>query len=597
LLDVLRLQFSIARESICQSAMDKKDRIIGILCVVCAFILLFKFETNRHEITNVQDTPASPVKLITEGRDVEVARDITPLVGDEKVVLENDSIRVEFSKNYGAIGSVHLKKYRKLQDGDDSVVFNEGGCCPALGLLFGSPGGEKMTYISGFLLKSCDDRAVEFSKIDLTGLEIVRSYSLCEGDSKETDAHVISHRTSLINHSDSPIPLKSVNLSLGSIPATEGDVTGDYLNFGYYDGKSAEFIKLRDFLANKGFFGFGKRDSRDCISEKKSIVWGSIKNQFFAAILTPSARANGFFTRPVLLDDATNPQNEGISAEMVFKVGDIAPRSERELNSDFYVGPKDFARLDKMHDRQDLVMQFGFFGVISKFLLFIMLGIHSIVPNWGLAIILLTIVVKLCLWPLTTAQVRASKKMSAIQAPIKEIREKYKGNPSKIQSETVKLFKQYRVNPAAGCLPIFVQIPIFFGLYFMLRTSSELRFAHFLWIKDLSIADTIAHIGHFPVNILPVIMCVTMVLQMRMTPMPSADGLQKSLLKLMPIIFLFCCYGFPSGLVLYWTVQNILTIVQQCVVSRRRDMQLEQLLADGIPTKKSKRSRKENFTK
>jgi YidC/Oxa1 family membrane protein insertase len=577
--------------------MDKKNQIIGILCVICAFILLFKLEGDRHEIASV---PAAKMDPIVEKCDLEVIGSAVPMVEDEKIALENDLIKVEFSKNYGAISSVFLKKYKKTQNGDDSVVFNEGGCCPALGLIIDSPNGEKAAFASGFSLKSIGNRAIAFAKIAENGLEVVRSYSICEDDGKDTDAYVISHRTSLINRSDSAIALKNVNLSLGSIPATEGDITGDYLNFGYYDGKSAEFIKLRDFSASKGFFGLGKRDSRDCISERKNIVWGSIKNQFFAAILTPSARANGFFTHPVLLDDtALDHQDEGISAEMAFKVGNMAPQGEYRLDLDFYVGPKDFARLDRMPDRQDLVMQFGFFGIISKFLLFIMLGIHSIVPNWGLAIILLTIVVKLCLWPLTTAQVRASKKMSAIQTPLKEIREKYKNNPNKVRNETVKLFKQYRVNPAAGCLPIFVQIPIFFGLYFMLRTSSELRFAHFLWIRDLSVADTIAHVGRFPVNILPFVMYLTMALQMHMTPMPSADGSQKIMLKLMPIVFLICCYSFPSGLVLYWTMQNILTIVQQCVVSRRRDMQVEQLLAEGLPlAKKPGRGRKKkNFIK
>jgi YidC/Oxa1 family membrane protein insertase len=290
-------------------------------------------------------------------------------------------------------------------------------------------------------------------------------------------------------------------------------------------------------------------------------------------------------------------QNDGISAEMMFRVGDIAAQGEYSLALDFYVGPKDFARLDRMHHRQDLVMQFGFFGIVSKFLLFIMLGIHSVVFNWGLAIILLTVIVKLCLWPLTTAQVRASKKMTAIQGPLKELREKYKNNPGKVQAETMKLFKHYGVNPAAGCLPIFIQIPIFFGLYFMLRTSSELRFAHFLWIRDLSLADTIAHIGAFPINILPLVMCATMALQMHMTPMPSADGSQKMIFKLMPVIFLFCCYNFPSGLVLYWTVQNILTILQQCVVSRHRDMQIDRMLKVEPIEKSGKARRKKNFTR
>ncbi|MDR1255456.1 MAG: membrane protein insertase YidC [Puniceicoccales bacterium] len=577
--------------------MDKKSQIIGILCIICAFVLLFKFNAYEQEAMEHGGAPVANEQSATKPEKGRAGgnRNAAPIGGDKKVALENELVRVEFSTGYGAIDRIFLKKYKKMQGGDGLVVFNEGDDCPALGLLMGDGG----TCLSGFSLKSFESQSVTFSQINSTGLEVMRTYFLPEKDDRERDGYLINHRTTLVNHSDSPLPLKSIHLNLGSIPATEGDVTGDYLNFGYYDGKSAEFIKSRDFTASKGFFGLGKRDSRDCISEKKNIAWGSIKNQFFTAILTPSLRANGFCARPVLLSsDARDYQEEGISADMMFKVRNIAAQGEYVLDLDFYVGPKDLARLDRMENRQELVMQFGFFGIISKFLLFLMLGIHSFMPNWGLAIIFLTIMVKLCLWPLTTAQVRASKKMSAVQAPLKEIREKYKDNSHKIQTETVKLFKLHRINPAAGCLPIFIQIPIFFGLYFMLRTSSELRFAHFLWIKDLSIADTVAHIGGFPVNILPIIMCITMALQMRMTPMPSVDGSQKIVFKLMPIIFLFCCYTFPSGLVLYWTVQNILTIVQQCVVSRRRDMQVEQLLAASLPPKKNGRPKgKKNFNK
>ncbi|MDR3273747.1 MAG: membrane protein insertase YidC [Puniceicoccales bacterium] len=586
--------------------MDKKNQIIGILCIICAFVLLFKFDGNRHEMMAAQSEQVISVEPLTENGKVEVVEDAISMAEirengeDKKVFLENGLVKVEFSTNYGAIDRVFLKKYKKTQDGDDLVVFNDGGRCPALGLIMGSPKGDKAAYVSGFSVKSFDGQSIVFSKVDKTGLEIVRDYFLPEKDGKgEGDAYTLTHRTHLINPSNSEISLKNISLSLGSIPATEGDITGDYLNFGYYDGKSIEFIKPRDFTASKGFFGLGKRDSRDHISGKRPIIWGSIKNQFFTAILTSSMRASGFCARPVLLSDAAlNRQNEGIAAEMTFRVDNISARGEHALGLDFYVGPKDLARLDRMHDRQDLVMQFGFFGIISKFLLFMMLGIHSFVSNWGLAIILLTVMVKLCLWPLTTAQVRVSKKMSAVQAPLKEIREKYKNNPSKIQAETIKLFKLHRINPAAGCLPIFVQIPIFFGLYFMLRTSSELRFAHFLWIKDLSVADTVAHVGSFPINILPIIMCVTTALQMHMTPIPSADGSPKMILKLMPLILLFGCYGLPSGLVLYWTVQNILTIVQQYVVSKRGDMQVEQLMETETEAKKNKRGRgKKNFTK
>lgn len=584
--------------------MGKKDQIIGIICIVCAFILLFKVDSTKYtpHVVSENNTTVQNTTIVSdeETNEARIFKKFTHSSEDKKVVLENDMIKVEFLPDYGAIDHVILKKYKKVQEQDDLVIINDGENVPALAMYINEANKENIHFISDFKLQYADDTKVIFSKIDENNVKIVREYNISAFDDPRHDAYTISHCTKFINDTPSALHIKNINFCLGTIAATDGDLTGDYLNFGYFDGKSAEFIKSRDFSASRGFFGLGKREKREYISEKKNIIWGSIKNQFFTTILTPSTRAIGFFTAPILADDN---QDEGISAEMMFKIGNIEPSNEYSLDMDFYVGPKDFARLDRMSSNQDLVMQFGFFGIISKFLLLIMVGIHSIVSNWGLSIVLLTVIVKLCLWPLTTAQVRASKKMAAIQEPLRALKEKYKNNPSKVQTETMKLFKQYRVNPAAGCLPIFIQIPIFFGLYYMLRTSSDLRFAHFLWIKDLSVSDTIAHFGSFPINVLPLIMGATMALQMYMTPMPSADGSQKLMFKLMPVIFLFCCYSFPSGLVLYWTVQNILTIIQQYIVSKRRDMQIDQLLsAEGqlltdSKKKNKKVSAKRTFTK
>ena len=583
--------------------MDKKNQIIGIICIICAFILLFKVDAENfgvpqkegaEVVASVENKPKVVQNLVSSIPNIEA-----PASEDEKITLENELIRVIFSVNYGAIDHIILKKYRKSQDCDDSVIINSAANIPALGIVSGNP--ENRQFLSSFRLNRLDGTKVIFDKIGKNGVTIVREYDIAQVDDSEHDAYIIKHSTKFVNGTQSPLHINRVNFCLGSITSAAGDFAGEYLNFGYYDGDSATFIKARDFAASRGFFGLGKRDSRDYIAEKKSIVWGSIKNQFFTTILSPSSRAIGYFTVPIVgtSNDLRNP-DDGVSGEMMFKIGDLAPGGEYSLNMDFYAGPKDFKRLDRMPARQDLVMQFGFFGIISKLLLLIMMGIHSVVSNWGLSIILLTVIVKLCLWPLTTAQVRASKKMTAIQGPLRQLREKYKDNPTKIQTETMRLFKQYRVNPAAGCLPIFIQIPIFFGLYYMLRSSSDLRFAHFLWIRDLSVADTVGYICGFPINILPIIMGLTMMLQMHMTPMPSADGSQKMIVKLMPLIFLFCCYSFPSGLVLYWTVQNVLTILQQYVVSKRRDMQVEQLLvAEGISPKKAKGRKRanKNFTK
>ena len=145
-----------------------------------------------------------------------------------------------------------------------------------------------------------------------------------------------------------------------------------------------------------------------------------------------------------------------------------------------------------------------------------------------------------------------------------------------MQQETLKLFKEHQVNPVAGCLPMLIQMPIFLGLFYMLRTASELRFESFLWVSDLSLPDTQFVVGGFPINILPMIMGVTMFLQMSMMPVsPTADPMQQKIFKFLPFIFLIFLYNFSSGLVLYWTVQNILTVVQQKIINSRPDEPLQ----------------------
>jgi YidC/Oxa1 family membrane protein insertase len=225
-------------------------------------------------------------------------------------------------------------------------------------------------------------------------------------------------------------------------------------------------------------------------------------------------------------------------------------------------------------------MQFGFLSFISKLLLAFMYAIHALVPNWGLSIVIMTICIKLIFWPLTAKASRSQKRMASIQGPMAELKEKHKDNPQKMQQETLKLFREHQVNPVAGCLPLFIQMPIFLGLFYMLRTASELRYESFLWISDLSQPDTVMEIAGFPLNILPLLMGFTMYLQMSMMPMnPTADPAQQKIFKFLPFVFLIFLYGFSSGLVLYWTVQNILTILQQKITNSRPDEPLKPLPA------------------
>jgi YidC/Oxa1 family membrane protein insertase len=285
-----------------------------------------------------------------------------------------------------------------------------------------------------------------------------------------------------------------------------------------------------------------------------------LKDQFFTAILTPKTPAIGCFSFP-------SKQGERSSMQGFLKFELTQPSTV--VGATYYVGPKDYLLLEHMGQHQDELMQFGFFGAVSKVLLMTMHCIYSAVRNWGWTIILLTVIIKLLMWPVTQMQLRSSKKMATIQEPLKLLREKYKDNPQKLQTETMKLFKENHINPASGCLPAIIQIPIFIGLYYMLRSASEIRFQPFLWVKDLSMPDTVGYLGSFPINIMPLLMGVTMVVQMKVTPMPSTDSAQQKIFMLMPFIFLFFCYNFPAALVLYWTVQNLFTIVQNKLTYRR----------------------------
>src|SRR5204863_65545 len=231
----------------------------------------------------------------------------------------------------------------------------------------------------------------------------------------------------------------------------------------------------------------------------------------------------------------------------------------------------------KFGNNVDLVMGFGgFFGFFAKLLLLSMNGLYALTPSYGFTIVGITVIIKLVFWPLTQASTRSMKRMQALQPQVKAIQEKYKDDPLKMQKKMGELWKEHKVNPAMGCLPMLIQIPVFFGFYRMLQSAIELRGASFLWACDMSQQDTVFTIPGLgfipalgipgvglPINPLPLIMVATQLWQTRLTPAtPGADPVQQKMMQYMPLIFLFILYTMPAGLTLYWTVQNLLTIAQ-----------------------------------
>jgi YidC/Oxa1 family membrane protein insertase len=231
-----------------------------------------------------------------------------------------------------------------------------------------------------------------------------------------------------------------------------------------------------------------------------------------------------------------------------------------------FIGPKEFDVLLKLGQNTKQLMNFGFFGAIAEILLRAIKFIHKAIPNWGMAIIILTFLIKIVFFPLTYSSTKSMAKMQELQPKIKALRAKYKkakqdiGQRRQMNEEMMRLYKEHGINPAGGCLPLLIQIPVFWGFFRMLTVGIEFRQAPFmLWIRDLSIKD--------PFYVTPILMGLTQYISQKMTP-TSADPTQAKMMLIMPFIFTIFFMNFQSGLVLYWLTNNVLQIGQQAIMNR-----------------------------
>jgi YidC/Oxa1 family membrane protein insertase len=235
----------------------------------------------------------------------------------------------------------------------------------------------------------------------------------------------------------------------------------------------------------------------------------------------------------------------------------------------FYVGPKKQALLWDLGMKD--VMEFGMWRWICYPIVWVLNFFNSLIPNYGIAIILLTILVRLIFWPLTHKSTVGMKKMQELQPKMKEIQAKFKDNPQRLQQETWALYRSEKVNPMSSCLPMLVQIPVFIALFNVLRSAVELRYAPFLWIGDLSEPEGLlaAYLPFGGLNILPILMAVSTALQSAFTPSTGDKNQQKMMMVIMPVMMLVMFYSFPSALSLYWFLSNLFSIVQMWCIRRK----------------------------
>ncbi len=284
---------------------------------------------------------------------------------------------------------------------------------------------------------------------------------------------------------------------------------------------------------------------------KGKILWMGFEDKYFISAIIPRAYDN---TSVKFFESSGD-----YTGELIYPIQYI--KKDIVYKYSLYLGPKEFDRLESLNVKLDKSINLGWFGIIAKPLLIILKFFYSFTRNYGVAIILLTFLIKIIFHPLSIKSFKSMKEMQRLQPMIKEIKEKYKNDKERMNKEVMELYKRYRVNPLGGCLPMLIQFPVFIALYNALLNSIELRHTPFiLWIKDLSAKD--------PYYVTPIIMGVTMLIQQRMTP-HTGDPTQEKIMYIMPIVFTIMFLNFPSGLVLYWLVNNILSIGQQYFINKK----------------------------
>lgn len=474
-------------------------------------------------------------------------------------VLESRDSQYVFASDKGGIESAILGLHLG-EDKQHRVALNSNTPTPigAIGLSPGQPmGGFEMTTDPA-------TGVATFTRRGSDGLEITKRFTVPPASASKDQLYTVKLDVEFRNTSAAAAALGGYYVSTGSAAPIHPRDMPFYTRFDWFhDGR---FSKIDvNWFSPGSFLGLFQWSAAKSLYQesKEKISWAAVSSQYFCTIVSNPANrgssvwATRFDSHRV---DATHVY--GIQGGLGMPGFTLQPGEQHVDSYSIFVGPKELSRLEKLGGGQDAVLDFGMFGWISEFLLWGMNLLHSVLfGSYAAAIIVLTLIIKSVLWPIQNKATNEMRKMSLLTPKMTELREKYKDDPQKMNEETMKLYREYGVNPFSGCLPMLIQIPIFFGFYNMLGCAIELRNSSFLWIGDLSQPDTVAHLFGFPINVLPIIMAGTMVWQMAITP-KTGDAMQQRIFYFMPIIFLVFCYNYASGLALYWTTQNIFSIVQ-----------------------------------
>jgi YidC/Oxa1 family membrane protein insertase len=488
----------------------------------------------------VQKPPKQPAQI---------ARDIT---------VDTPLYSVKISAKGAVFKSYVLKKYREKSDADSpnkemvSADTNKG----TIQLSFDGKNRPDLTEAI-FSIETLSDRVLvsekpfelPFSWVSDQGIVVEKKFIF----SPET--YLIGLQVTIKNGS-SAVFSDQLALTLTKTSFEEGRVMG-------FQGPSTliddrlEQIKLKKIKDKNVYSG--------------NLKWIAIQDRYFLSSIIPQKSVDAKL-RLFLKDD------NFLEAQYLQPESIVQPGTQKTFEYQLYLGPKSTKTLSRYDNDLGKVIEFGWFTFLAKPCLWFMNFLHdNFIPNYGVAIIILTLLTKILLWPLGSKSYKSMSEMKKIQPLIKELREKHKNDRKKMNAETMALYRTYKINPLGGCLPMVVQIPVFFGLYRMLYGAIELRHAPFVfWINDLSAPDRLFRFNFsiplmeppYGIPVLTLIMGASMLLQQRMSP-PMGDPTQAKMMMLMPVVFTFIFINFSSGLVLYWLINNLVSIFQQYYITKK----------------------------
>jgi YidC/Oxa1 family membrane protein insertase len=470
----------------------------------------------------------------------------------ELVELVTDVVKASFDTQGGSLVRLELLAHRDNVDRTKNAVLFEQSASrlymAQTGLVTSQPGVALPNHFTAMtvttperaLQPGADTLSVRFESPAIDGVKLAKTYTFRRGD------YVVAVKHELVNEGTAPVsPQLYLQLARdGNPPAGESSFyftfTGPAI---YTEAKKFQKVDFSDIA--KGNADHEKRAEDG---------WIAMVQHYFASawiVGTPGTRE---FRSAKVADNH-------YTMAMVLPLGELAPGATRSHEALLFAGPQEENKLAALAPGLDLVKDYGWFTVLSKPLFWLLDQLHNVIGNWGWSIVALVFLLKIAFYWLNAAAYRSMAKMKAVAPKVNELRERYKDKPQQMQQEMMRIYREEKVNPLGGCLPILVQMPFFIALYWVLLSSVEMRNAPWIgWISDLASPD--------PWFILPVLMTASSLLQVWLNPAPT-DPLQAKLMWFMPLAFGFMFFFFPAGLVLYWLTNNLLSIAQQWYINKQ----------------------------